>query len=790
MEPPVAAIKNVGLEAISPYLEFAEFTGTQRYRFSPHIVDNAIKAVSVLYCAHCANTFLTIIRSILSIYPTIKIPTRKILKPIKTNTSIDSTTHDSSETQSSDHKAPEYSPLLGCSVSLPALAFVLKKVDADLGALEGCYTLFNRLRLTSHPTAFDHVFTPRVTKWLKTVPEGAAVHAERLRPYIKLVLADVKQTRRVSFNDFLVSRSLWAGPGATDQKVPRGYSHSKGAWAFNTTDRDLQRWWLRHRDEPVQWRVFVKPDEVAAFRLIVNTDSVTYLKMAYASYLFEASLNSSELWAFANSKTKFDLLTTIMVDMAEGASGAAFDGSGWDESITHPLINVVVEEILKKVPSADPASGLATLLQQLNTATITLPTGESFVPVNGLASGLRWTTLINSVVNRALQYLVSDETGVHFNVVSTLGDDVVATTHDALDLEVAAKAYASAGFKLNVSKSRVAKGSVEFLKQHITHNRAAGVPLRALRAILFGSAELEMDASISVLNQRAALWAKYISRVSCNPTPWLQHVFNDAKGALHRPDLAREPFFTWLATSAALGGGGFSDKTEYIYRHQEVPDKTGGLVPVVRATDYWRVAPHCWHDSVVDRMKGYSNDKQASQTFTETAKLPINLRSLTFPIFNTLFMATIRDGVPQTAGLLHDSVEFTLKGVRTRREAVDLAYELRRVDPRAAEAVRQIVRSNVWSVASQILKGGLGLTGVSASTLFARGEMLAEVLAPFVVSTAMRAIPKLAKLDAIRCVNAAYLKLVAGANAKGLPTQNPEFSRDCGRESDHQTTVH
>lgn len=725
----VAAVTLPDLKAdIDLMLAYAKPVGRPRFKFSDNLIENATKAINSLYCEGCAREFAALIQRVTNHY---NLHDYKIL------------------------------PAYNC-----ALALILKKIDAKLQALEGSYTLFNRLSLRQDvPGAFAAVFEKRLNSWLLTKPENSAAHAASLKPYIQAVLSKWRPIRTVSFKTWLLTRSYWARSGATDQVTWPGLSHTKASWAYSLTDDELWAWWLEHKDDDVRWKVFVKPDEVASFRLIVNSDTVTYLKMAYVSYLCESSLKGSGMFAFEDSAGKLSLMTRIQDALARGEWGVAFDGSGWDECITEDLITITVSELIKDVQ--DREAGLDTLQRQLKTALVDLPNGKEIKPINGLASGLRWTTLINSVINMALQLKTATDAGVRWTVVSTLGDDVVALTATKFSLEDAAKAYSSAGFKLNVSKSHAGPGRVEFLKQYIIPGRVSGVPLRALRAIMFSSSS-EMEDAETLWHQRNMLWAKFAARMGGAVAYMFPHIRRDFAGAARSLRPLLKYLNIWLSSSAALGGGGWLDNAEFEWRGvgydrgggESLSSKRKDLVArVVRTQTNKFGFEREWVRGMRQRAESLLTGDDEVGSILAVAKIVEAVGIGSSKLAQYLLQSEFQAGVVVPAGALHDSVVTVLDGCQSRVEVKAVEVALRAEMPDVSARLRYVLNRWAWSGASAVIRGRLP-TGLSARTMFMAGDMGAELLAPLVVNTAMAAAPRGGSATDFARVTVPVLKLV------------------------------
>lgn len=106
---------------------------------------------------------------------------------------------------------------------------------------------------------------------------------------------NVERLEDLNWNDYQQLLSLFDSRPACAARI----THTKAGFAYSQSDEQLLEWWRANRSAAFKARVFIKPDETAALRLIVLTDQVSYIKSAYVNQDFDlAQSDIPELWTF------------------------------------------------------------------------------------------------------------------------------------------------------------------------------------------------------------------------------------------------------------------------------------------------------------------------------------------------------------------------------------------------------------------------------------------------------------------------------------------------------------
>lgn len=392
------------------------------------------------------------------------------------------------------------------------LPLVLKKVENR----SGYSTLWGKVapRPTWKKTAF---YAKRLDSWLFSesklnipLPKFRETVARLMRRTAPLTLPRLK-----NFEQFISLRTLWGTSGSTDVIVDKNVPRSKWQNALLMTDQQLLELVNKNIDKAPVYTIIEK-SEPNTVRAVVLVDLVTYLIETYGSYYLDQLLkNHPVFYNWKDETNRFRYWSTVVKNLKEGAWYADYDWSGWDENIKDDLYQIVMDitmDILK-LYAPDFVRFEPYLRKAVSGAF--LKGYSRRTTTSGLASGRRWTTYINSVVDAAFIVMACDTLG--YNVLEfpdalvTLGDDSQTLLDPPTLSESITDVLNDFGAKINKQKSKITDKDPEFLKFIATTDGVTGVELRAIRSILW-STEEEKN-SIDNVEMRLDLWTKFLSRV-------------------------------------------------------------------------------------------------------------------------------------------------------------------------------------------------------------------------------------------------------------------------------------
>jgi hypothetical protein len=238
---------------------------------------------------------------------------------------------------------------------------------------------------------------------------------------------------------------------------------------------------------------------------VILADTATYLHMSYISYYLDGWLSDNlymynwmghhkrtAFWNNFAANTRFKSRHVVDLDFSE-----------WDGSMSMDLLLLAIEELERLCAGRGRVSDLLNpsfaQLRHLVTHT-TIGRDEagltsSRLVTSGILSGWRWTTLLNSLINAALQLIILGRADI-----VTLGDDVHAEVDARPDMARIVADAAELGFKVNAAKSHVSMRtddvmSAEFLKMSSSDgSMPRGDPVRVVRSILW-SREAEQEGA-------------------------------------------------------------------------------------------------------------------------------------------------------------------------------------------------------------------------------------------------------------------------------------------------------
>lgn len=699
------------------YYKYAIFEGSQRWRYSDDLYENARLAIARLVCDGCAADFGRIVDQARAIFD-----------------------------------------------SAPAVSFLLKKTDHKMHYISGAYTLFNRMRLR-HPDDFNIIFEKRIHAWLDidksrfdVLLEKNKIIADRIPKWFGSLQAVDPEFKRSSFTDFLLGRE-WGTSGTVEFKVLDEFTKSKMAWAMQLTDAELLQWWAEHADDSDVNKVFQKQDETAAFRLIVAAPLQSYLKMCFIAKDLEAAVSHDpHMWTFWSQRKKLNIQKELQTKLQSGWWSINCDGSGWDEGIGFSITEAFFTCAQRRYADCDPAAKLDTLWSHnISKGVCVLPDGSSIPYKNGVLSGWRFTLLINSIVNSELMRLTAPPGGLWI----VQGDDNTTLMPDKPDMAVYADWYDRVGFKLNQSKSTVMEGEYEFLKMVVTPLRATGLPVRGLRSILFGSSQMERDKNINVWNQRSSLWCKFASRMMAGPDEYKNEMFQDAMRA-SPPTMRcdRQLYLSWLDSPLSLGGGGFGDTPKrWKFNTTEVlaKEQPTSLPPV----------PHCLPRSSIiadgwrRRLEGILKPQYKNKAEFATSPVSHSVDLLKLKKYSPY-------AVSATSWFLQKFIRFKpiklfslglgLGAVRNLKEIKSLVNGLS-LGPEAMRMVAEVSTRYSSGLAFSLLTKGPP-SGFSPKCSLAWGEQTAELVAGITTDFALAIAPAKASTHRLEEIIASLLPLV------------------------------
>lgn len=392
------------------------------------------------------------------------------------------------------------------------LPVVLKKIEdrSGLSTLWGKVAPKGTWRKTQ-------IYENRLDSWLFN-SKSLNIDTDRFTSVVRRLLsfrAPLSKPKLASFEQFVSLRTLWGTSGSTDVVVDKSVPKTKWQNALLMTDDEILKL-VKDNESKAPVYSIIDKSESNTVRAVVLVDLVTYLIESYGSYYLDQMLrNHPVFYNWKDASHRYAYWAGVVSKLQDSEWYADFDWSGWDENLIDELYQVVLNETLTILDlyAPDYKRFAGYLSRAVNGAF--LKGYKRRTTTSGLASGRRWTTYINSVVNAAFLVLACEELGYDVLAVPdalvTLGDDSQTLMRPSHLADSITTILDSFGAKINKQKSKVTNTDPEFLKFIATTTSVTGVELRAIRSIIWSSDE-EIGATDNV-QTRLDVWTKFISRV-------------------------------------------------------------------------------------------------------------------------------------------------------------------------------------------------------------------------------------------------------------------------------------
>ena len=392
--------------------------------------------------------------------------------------------------------------------------------------------------------------------------------------------------QNLTFEQFIKEPALWGTSGSmfgTNLSKEMKENVNKTKWSVALT-KDIKSY-IEDVNEDIKegkmyYKVMTKSEPTNA-RLVVVADNSSYLVESYLAYYFEQCIteesglfnyfsNNSKLKAWDKRRLKF-FYNKWILDL---------DYSGWDEGMTLMMQTIIIEELENwfNLVGLNTNSDKNRLFEYLKNGIkngyiledIKYKNSVFKRIINGLCSGKRFTTFLNSVSNMAVSRMACDAVDINVSedTIYVLGDDVDEVLNSKQECIDIMNVLDSMNFSINRLKSKFSNLNGEFLKINYNKLGVYQSPLRIIRSILY-SVDEEIDKYSGVM-ARIDNWAKFIGRsrswILCTKRSdtldyktifdtmiydfW--HVFGNSH--------SKEIISNWLCSTSILKGGGFPIK--------------------------------------------------------------------------------------------------------------------------------------------------------------------------------------------------------------------------------------
>lgn len=345
---------------------------------------------------------------------------------------------------------------------------------------------------------------------LNRVDPLATVEAEFCTPSETKLDADMKKAIldtvglmkfgvvRGSFAEFVKFRDAWANPGASTYGKTariRAYVRKKGKMSYKeltlrnkwfkalvATDEQLTRDCLAGK--PAIVKPFRKLDEPAKSRTVQCFDTRSLIRSAYLCEGIK-EYNGSKIWTTLESSSRDKMRLRRRLLRKDGDFRLCTDQSSFDINQSKESVMFTLEALFSKIVKYGKNRDLKRVAEaELEALRHAYLVGGSAWR-KGVLSGMKFTALVDTVLNRAASVLVLQRLGVGIKFGLFQGDDAVMITDRDVDKEAVAAEYRILGLEVNPDKSWKARNRCEFLHEIYSDGVIRGFPARIAKSLLW-----------------------------------------------------------------------------------------------------------------------------------------------------------------------------------------------------------------------------------------------------------------------------------------------------------------
>lgn len=451
------------------------------------------------------------------------------------------------------------------------------------------------------PYAQEEDLEDEVVGWLVTPNvNGAAIGEEQY--HLELYEACVSYLKRnwvmpavlPTVKEWVARGSWMRGRGGTSSKatikIGDKYVRSrsnKGVSAVFLDDADLEREMFRVTPQ----RMFVlQKSEPSKIRGIVKTDNENFRKMDFLSLLVEGGLKrAGRTTLLCNSGLAERIDDEMLRDLKSGLN-VPLDQSAFDNHQGKPSIRAVMKAIYDVCFALAPQEYRdvwATMWDSFFHESCTIKLGDKFFPWgNGVASGWRWTALLDTLLNIAsfdvLTFHASHGRGHTYWASLHQGDDIHFKASSVLAVTDLIKTYNDNGYEVHSEKTYVSRCRTEFLRRSYESGRGiVGYIGRTIHALMYRNPVSEVSLSkIGRAYNRLSTMMLLLLR-GARVSGVMVYLREDCR----QLGLDLQDLVDFYLTPNAVGGGGVAEYTGPLYKLMSPLGSGRWLVPKVEELD-------------------------------------------------------------------------------------------------------------------------------------------------------------------------------------------------------------
>lgn len=309
------------------------------------------------------------------------------------------------------------------------------------------------------------------------------------------------QNQRISVMEFLFDRDKWATDGSSYKSGYLTYEYNGKTEKIKMTKRDLANRFEIHQlltffwdSEHVDKNGAIAKAEINKTRSVISGDFVTYLRMAYISYIVESRYSGKNIYSLLDKQEQ--MLFWLNATRSYNYIGFPFDQGKFDQNISKEMIMSCFRAMYKLIETwfgidSEEYSVMKLIEKDINFSTIYIE-NEEVSWEGGLLSGWRWTSMFGSIINLCQWYVFEKTYNTHSNYIATyknlmvMGDDLTLHTNSYKMCIAYYNFMKLMGFNVNDKKIFVDRGRSEFLRKVINDDGTVlGYPARAMASILW-----------------------------------------------------------------------------------------------------------------------------------------------------------------------------------------------------------------------------------------------------------------------------------------------------------------
>lgn len=402
----------------------------------------------------------------------------------------------------------------GVAEVLKGLSLLAKKYQSMLFSQDWKYYVDLHLLRDYVPLADINDFSGDIEDWVSpkaehTLPEGWGNFYELfslgVRRFLRRGPRLLADYRPLSIDEFSSDPGYWARTGTSDGRRLKVISAAgnlrwarKSKWASSLAMSSVEVANLI-KYPTIQVNHAIQKRELGKVRAIVAGDLGLYLKMSYVSHWLEAALDRHP-----NTSLFFgsDQMLTLFRSMVQRAADTRIikeplDQEEFDHHIDKEMLNRTLDEIRMYIGEFCNTSDRHEVLLVMGNIIEAMRSGvvhvghRTFVWLNGILSGWRWTALLDTCCN-AGEVEVARDTVFGITGVDPILDDYTCQGDDD-DIHCVSygaavafwEVYILAGFKVNAGKFFISDDTDEFLRQVAWNGSISGYPARGVPSLMW-----------------------------------------------------------------------------------------------------------------------------------------------------------------------------------------------------------------------------------------------------------------------------------------------------------------